>query len=79
MVSGLIFGSLYAGCGKCQADMTPSASKQSNALVTTVPKDGNIDGIVIASCGKCNFGVKKDFYPCNFMKPRYYTILNIYL
>ena len=60
VVSGFIFSSLYAGCGKCQADMTPSASKPSNALVTTVPKDGNIDGIVIASCGKCNFGVKKD-------------------
>ena len=60
VILGLLIGSLYAGCGKCQADMPPSESERSSALITTVPKDGGIDGIVIASCGKCNFGAKKD-------------------
>jgi len=30
-----------------------------NTLVTAVPEDGNIEGIVITSCGICKLGLKK--------------------
>ena len=30
-----------------------------NTLVTAVPEDGNIEGIVITSCGTCKLGVKE--------------------
>ena len=33
--------------------------KKSSALVTSIPKSGEIEGFVITSCGMCNFGYKK--------------------
>jgi len=55
---------LNAGCGSCSNDIAKiktSIQEQSNVntLVVSVPKDGKIDGLVITSCGKCNFG-KRD-------------------
>ena len=37
-----------------------SSSKKArvNTLVTVVPDDGNIEGLVITSCGQCNLGYK---------------------
>ena len=52
---------LNAGCGNCQADI-PSSPKEdeiSSALVTSIPKNGNVEGLVIASCGICNFDSRK--------------------
>ena len=48
---------LYASCGRCSVD-PPPPPKKSNALVTVLPKSGDIEGLVIASCGMCNFGSK---------------------
>ena len=48
---------LYASCGRCSVDLPP-APKKSNVLVTAVPKSGDIEGLVIASCGMCNFGTR---------------------
>ena len=54
---------IYADCGSCPGDVHPvkkSNQEQSivNTLVMSVPKDGVIDGLVVTSCGKCNFGTK---------------------
>ena len=54
---------IYADCGSCPGDVPPvkkSNQEQSivNTLVMSVPKDGVIDGLVITSCGKCNFATK---------------------
>ena len=52
---------IFAGCGSCQVDINASAEKtNSSSLITSVPKDGKIEGLVIASCGKCNFGSRKE-------------------
>ena len=56
---------IIAGCGRCGSDavkakeVIPATKTSVNALVTTVPKDGNIEGIVITSCGTCKLGVEK--------------------
>ena len=60
---------IFAGCGSCAGDNTNKSTNKSlasdstirsNALVVSVPNDGNIEGLVMASCGKCNFGYKKN-------------------
>ena len=38
--------------------ITPIKKERVNSLVTAVPNDGNIKGLVITSCGQCNFGYK---------------------
>ena len=56
---------VIAGCGKCPGDAvktdkeSPVSKTAVNTLVTAVPEDGNIEGIVIASCGTCKLGVKE--------------------
>ena len=47
---------LYAGCGGCQVNNNVKPEEESSAFVTTIPYSGKIDGFVIASCNKCNFG-----------------------
>ena len=55
---------VMAGCGKCPGDAvktdkeSPVIKTTINTLVTAVPEDGNIEGIVITSCGTCKLGVK---------------------
>ena len=49
---------LYAGCGKCSTDSVPSP-KKSSSLVTVVSKSGDVEGLVLASCGMCNFGTRE--------------------
>jgi len=61
----LISNLIIASCGKCGVGSSqsipglPTVQKTSiNTLVTTLPEDGNIEGIVITSCGTCKLGVK---------------------
>ena len=55
---------VMAGCGKCPGDAVKIDKESTvikttiNTLVTAVPEDGNIEGIVITSCGTCKLGVK---------------------
>ena len=55
---------VMAGCGKCPGDAvktdkeSPVIKTTINTLVTAMPEDGNIEGIVITSCGTCKLGVK---------------------
>ena len=55
---------VMAGCGKCPGDavkidkVSPVIKTAVNTLVTAVPEGGNIEGIVITSCGTCKLGVK---------------------
>ena len=58
LISVFMISHLYASCGRCQVDKTPPPPKKSSALVTVVPESGDIEGLVIASCGSCNFGVE---------------------
>ncbi len=53
-----------AGCGSCQTDhhtpnVTASNIEKSNALITSIPKSGKVEGFAIASCGMCNFDYRK--------------------
>ena len=50
---------IFAGCGHCQSNKKAEKSAKSNSLVTIVPEGGQIEGLVISSCGKCNLGYKK--------------------
>ena len=67
VISGIIILSLFiinqtfANCGGDHSDgkATSDASvKKVNTLVTTVTDDGNINGLVITSCGQCKLGLK---------------------
>ena len=60
-----MFNSVFSMCGGCPEDakvQSIEADKKVNvsALITSVPENGYIEGLVIASCGKCNFGLKKE-------------------
>ena len=69
IISGIILLSLFfvnpvfANCGgdhsvgKDASDATAKKSKV-NTLVTTVKDDGDINGLVITSCGQCKLGLK---------------------
>ena len=50
---------IFAGCGSCQVQNEAPVSKKSSSFITTIPKSGNIEGFLLASCGMCNFGYKK--------------------
>ena len=45
------------GAGKGVAD-APAKKARVNSLITAVPDDGNIEGLVITSCGQCKLGYK---------------------
>ena len=54
---------VFADCGSDHDDVkgTIDASAKIvkvNSLVTAVPDDGNIEGLVITSCGQCKLGLK---------------------
>ena len=60
-----LYNTVEGGCGNCQVDRNSESRKnvekvQVNSLVTSVPENGAIEGLVIASCGKCNFNLKED-------------------
>ena len=54
---------LQAGCGSCPGDshkVKNMHGKQvkNNTLVMSIPKNGEINGLVITSCGTCNLGAR---------------------
>ena len=62
-ISLFIINALYAGCGSCPGDnknIMKAKTKQvkNNTLIMSVPKNGEINGLVITSCGMCNLGTK---------------------
>ena len=57
----LSFQSLFAGCGSCKVskkNIENTAITSSPNFATSIAKDGSINGLVLASCGMCNFGMK---------------------
>ena len=63
ILSLFIVNQVFADCGGDHGDVkgTIDASAKIvrvNSLVTAVPDDGNIEGLVITSCGQCNLGYK---------------------
>ena len=64
LLSLLIINQVFANCGgdhtDGKADSNASVKKTKiNTLVTAVTNDGNINGLVITSCGQCNLGLKE--------------------
>lgn len=55
----LIFsiGIIHAGCGSCNIS-SKKAEKPTADFVTKVSEDGSVSGLVLASCGMCNFGMR---------------------
>ena len=51
-----IINIVYSGCGGCQINNKVKPTFESSAFVNQKPKSGKIDGFVVASCNKCNFG-----------------------
>ena len=54
---------MYAGCGSCPGDVKAVKKEhikktKDNTLVMSIPESGEISGLVITSCGKCNLGTK---------------------
>ncbi|MFL3014843.1 MAG: DUF6370 family protein [Candidatus Neomarinimicrobiota bacterium] len=47
----------YAGCGSCNVD-NKKAEKPMGDFITEINENGAIKGLVLASCGMCNFGMK---------------------
>ena len=63
LLSLFIINQVFANCGgdhtDGKADSNASVKKTKvNTLVTAVMNDGNINGLVITSCGQCNLGLK---------------------
>ena len=47
----------FAGCGSCNVAKKQPISPNGN-FVTSISEDRRINGLVLASCGMCNFGMK---------------------
>tara|TARA_Y100000768_G_scaffold345734_1_gene292837 strand:+ start:496 stop:813 length:318 start_codon:yes stop_codon:yes gene_type:complete len=47
----------FAGCGSCNVSKKQPINHNGN-FVTSNSEDGRINGLVLASCGMCNFGMK---------------------
>ena len=61
IISCIMINMVYAGCGFCGGGAASIKKKTSekavkNTLVMSLPKGGEVDGLVITSCGKCNLG-----------------------
>ena len=50
-------GIVHAGCGSCNIS-NKKAEKPVGDFVTKINEDGTIKGLVLASCGMCNFGMR---------------------
>ena len=64
ILSIIIVNQIFADCGgdhgNVKGTIDASAKKERvNSLVTVVPDDGNIEGLVITSCGQCKLGYKE--------------------
>ena len=61
ILSLFMTGQVIANCGDDHDSGKGAASVKKarvNTLVMSVPDDGNIEGLVITSCGQCKFGYK---------------------
>ena len=62
ILSLFIANQIIADCGGDHTDSKSVGQEKKvrvNTLVTSLPDDGNIEGLVITSCGQCKFGYKK--------------------
>tara|TARA_B100001094_G_scaffold323308_1_gene373949 strand:+ start:305 stop:688 length:384 start_codon:yes stop_codon:yes gene_type:complete len=57
LVLSLSLNVVYAGCGSCSVD-NKKAEKPAGDFITKINENGTIKGLVLASCGMCNFGMK---------------------
>ena len=48
---------IHAGCGSCNVS-SKKAAVPAGEFVTSISDDGTVKGLVLASCGMCNFGMK---------------------
>ena len=53
----LSIGTIHAGCGSCNVSKNKAEKPNAN-FVTKIKDGGMVDGLVLASCGMCNFGMK---------------------
>ena len=61
ILSLIMTGQIIANCGAnhdSETGAAPVKKARVNTLVMSVPDDGNIEGLVITSCGQCKFGYK---------------------
>ena len=62
VVSTIIFNSSYvfSMCGGCDHNNKVKTKEvlKANTVVMSIPENKTINGIVLASCGKCHFGTK---------------------
>ena len=62
ILSLFMTGQVIANCGADHDSgkgTAPVKKARVNTLVMSVPDDGNIEGLVITSCGQCKFGYKE--------------------
>jgi|TARA_B100000959_G_C14992043_1_gene628424 hypothetical protein len=50
-------GTIHAGCGSCNISKK-KAERPIGEFVTDINDDGKVKGLVLASCGMCNFGMR---------------------
>ncbi len=50
-------GTIHAGCGSCNISKK-KAERPIGEFVTDINDDGTVKGLVLASCGMCNFGMR---------------------
>jgi|TARA_B100000408_G_C10131782_1_gene154478 hypothetical protein len=59
LTSLLSINLVYAGCGSCKVSKNKVAVLGDQNFVTTIAEDGAVSGLVQASCGMCNFSMKR--------------------
>ena len=57
LVSSITIGFIYPDCGSCKVNQEKSVLPNGD-FITKVNQDGIVKGLVLASCGMCNFGTK---------------------
>ena len=57
LILAVVKGFIYGGCGSCSVSKKGAAIPLGN-FITKVNQDCIVDGLVLASCGRCNFGTK---------------------
>ncbi len=49
---------VFAGCGSCKVSKNKVAIPDEQNFVNTIAENGAVSGLVLASCGMCNFSMK---------------------
>ena len=57
LISIFTVNMIYAGCGACNVD-NKKVESPIGEFVTSLSENGTVDGMVLASCGMCNFGMR---------------------